>query len=208
MIEFIVTGTGRSTTKYTAEVLTAAELPCGHEHACSSWMDDYSDDQVWRDAPSGVGESSWQAAPFTDAMQAEGVKVIHLVRHPAEVASSLIGNRMLLPEPEGGALLPWHEFIKAHLGDRLWRLHPHDRALQFWVDWNLLIKTPDLRWTAPVTGREIDDLAYLLGRRADTSAIDSVSKQVNHWREVEHLKRRDFTQVVWDEAMDLWRSYF
>jgi len=203
VIDFIITGTGRSTTKYTAEVLTAAGLPCGHEHACSSWMDDYSDDQVWRDAPNGVGESSWQAAPFTDAMQAEGVKVVHLIRHPADVASSMVGNNMLT-----GELLPWHKFIRAHLGDRPWRLHPHDRALQFWIDWNLLVKTPDMRWTAPIGGGEILDLAHLLGRRADLSVIESVSKQSNHWREVERLKREDFTRVIWDEAMDLWRSYF
>lgn len=205
MIDFIVTGTGRSTTKYTAEVLTAAGLPCSHETVCASWTDEYGDDGLWRQAFGG--ESSWQAAPFLSAMQAEGVKVIHLVRHPVLVASSMVSNRMLVPEPDG-SLLPWHEFIVEHLGNRIWRMHPHDRALQFWIEWNRMIgETPDLRWFAPVALPDVDDLAYLLGRRIDLSATASIPKQVNHWREVERLKRRDFTRVIWDEAMDLWRSY-
>lgn len=206
MIDFIITGCGRSSTQYTAEVLTAAGLPCGHETVCSSWTDEYGDDGLWRTETGG--ESSWQAAPFAGAMQAEGVKVIHLIRHPAEVASSLIANEMLCLDSPEASPKPWHNFATTYIGDRFWRLHPHDRALWFWTEWNLLISAADLHWTAPINESDIHNLALLLGRRADLSALASISKQVNHRREVERLQQKDFTPVIWDEAMDLWRSYF
>lgn len=211
MINFVITGTGRSGTMWASKALTAAGLPCAHEHSCSSWNDDYSDDQVWRDAPH-IGESSWQAAPFVGEMRAAGVRVVHLVRDPIEVASSMVTNEMLdpVPTPAGGLweLLPWHQFLTTYIGDRIWRLHPHDRALQFWTDWNKLIEQPDLRWLQPVLDRNVVDLGRLLGRIVDTTEIETVPTDTNRWSQVKRLQRRDFTQVVYDEAMDLWRSYF
>jgi hypothetical protein len=207
VIEFVITGTGRSGTMWAAQALTAAGLPCAHEFTCSSWMDDYSDDQIWRTSPPGLlGESSWQAAPFVEEMQAAGVRVVHLVRHPMEVASSLVANEMLLPVH--GGPLPWHRFIEAHIGDHIFRLHPHDRALRFWTEWNMQIKQPDLRWDQPVTWAEFADLGHLLGRDVDYHQIDSVPTDTNRWSPVKQLQRRDFTQAVYDEAMDLWGSYF
>lgn len=205
MIAFVITGTGRSGTMWAAEALTAAGLPCAHEHSCSSWDDDYGDDQVWRDMPGGLGESSWQAAPFVGAMQRAGVPVVHLVRHPIEVASSLIGNNML--QPILGEPLPWHRFIEAHIGDHIFRLHPHDRALRFWTEWNRQIEQPDLRWLQPVTWVDFRHLGRLLGRVVDFHQIDKVPTDMNRWSPVTRLQRRDFTQAVYDEAMDLWRSY-
>lgn len=206
MIDFVITGTGRSGTKWVAEALTAGGVPCAHEHACSSWTDDYSDDQVWRDAPSGVGESSWQAAPFVGEMRASGVLAVHLVRHPVEVASSMIANRMLVPGEDG--ILPWHRFITEHIGDWIWRLHPHDRALQFWIDWNLLVKQADLRWEVPVGAVDVSTLANLLGRPIDTHLAFRVPPTVNHWRDVRRMEPGEFTKNIYDDAMDLWTSYF
>lgn len=205
MIEFVITGTGRSGTKWAAQALTAGEIPCAHEQACSSWMDDFSDDQVWRDAPR-IGESSWQAAPFVGEMQAAGVPVVHLVRHPIEVASSMVSNRMLVPGEDG--ILPWHQFITAHIGDWIWRLHPLDRALQFWTDWNKQIKTPDLRWIVPVDDRDLDALSRRLVRPVDVHKAYMVPPTINHWRDVDRLEARQFTQSIYDDAMDLWKSYF
>lgn len=206
MIDFVITGTGRSGTMWAAKALTAAGLPCAHEHSCSSWEDDYSDDQVWRDMPGGLGESSWQAAPFVGAMQRAGVPVVHLVRDPIEVASSLVANEMLLPVDD--TPLPWHQFIAAHIGDHIFRLHPHDRALRFWTEWNKQITEPDLRWLQPVLDSNVVDLGRLLGRIVDTTEMDTVPTDTNRWSPVKGLQRRDFTQVIYDEAMDLWRSYF
>lgn len=189
---------------WTAQALTAAGLPCAHEAACSSWTDEYGDDGLWRTASGG--ESSWQAAPFAREMQEAGVKVVHLVRHPAEVASSLIANRFLLPREDG--LLPWHRFVAEHIGDRIWRLHPHDRALQFWTDWNKQIEQPDLRWLVPVDRFDVDDLGRMLGQVVNLHRINAVPKTVNHRREVERFNETHFTRVIWDDAMDLWRSYF
>lgn len=211
MIDFVITGCGRSGTMWVAEALTAAELPCAHEHFCSSWTDDYGDDQIWRDAPSGVGESSWQAAPFVGEMQAAGVPVVHLVRHPIEVASSLIANRMLLPvqvSEERWELKPWHQFLTTHIGDWVWRLHPHDRALQFWTDWNKLIEKPDLRWLQPVDMYDLDALSHRVARPIDVHKAAQVPRTVNSRRPVDRLLPQDFTSSVYDDAMDLWKSYF
>lgn len=212
MIGFVITGCGRSGTMWAAEALTAAGLPCAHEHTCSSWTDDYGDDQVWRDVPASLGESSWQAAPFVDEMQRAGVPVVHLVRHPIEVASSLVSNRMLLPvqvSEEVWELKPWHKFLSAHIGDWVWRLHPHDRALQFWTAWNKLIKRPDLRWFLDHPAEDqFGALAARLNRPFDASGIEQVPPTVNHRRDVLRLEPRQFTQSIYDDAMDLWRSYF
>lgn len=206
MIGFVITGCGRSGTMWAAEALTAAELPCTHEHSCSSWTDDYGDDQIWRDTPASLGESSWQAAPFVGEMQRAGVPVVHLVRHPVEVASSLVSNQMLLPVD--GELKPWHKFLSAHIGDWIWRLHPHDRALQFWTDWNRLIEQPDLRWLQPVDVFDLDALSRRVGRQIDVHKAARVPRTVNRRADVDRLERRQFTDSIYDDAMDLWRSYF
>jgi hypothetical protein len=206
MLDFVVTGTGRSGTMWAAKALKAAGLPCMHETWCSSWTDTYGDNGDWRYAPFGGGESSWQAAPFVGEMQAAGVRVVHLVRDPIKVASSLVGNKMLLPVD--GEPLPWHRFIEAHIGDHIFRLHPHDRALRFWTEWNKQIAEPDLRWLQPVLDSNVVDLGRLLGQIVDTTEMDTVPTDTNRWSPVKELQRRDFTQVVYDEAMDLWRSYF
>lgn len=207
MIDFVITGTGRSGTMWAAKALTAAGLPCTHEYVCSSWTDTYGDNLAWQSTPRGLlGESSWQAAPFVEEMRAAGVKVIHLVRHPLEVASSMVTNDMLLPVDD--TPLPWHRFIEAHIGDHIFRLHPHDRALRFWTEWNKQITEPDLRWLQPVLDSNVVDLGRLLGRIVDTTEMDTVPTDTNRWSPVKGLQRRDFTQVIYDEAMDLWRSYF
>jgi hypothetical protein len=110
---------------------------------------------------------------------------------------------MLAPGP----VVPWHHFIEAHIGDHLWRLHPHDRALRFWIDWNKQIETPHLRWHMPVGAREFDGLARLLGRQFDPYQVEKVPKDVNHWKPVTRLDRKDFVESIYDEAMDLWRFY-
>lgn len=205
MIDFVITGTGRSGTKWVARALQAGGIPCGHEQACSSWTDDYQDDQIWRESHQ-VGESSWQAAPFVGEMQAAGVLAVHLVRHPVEVASSMVSNRMLVPGEDG--ILPWHRFIVEHIGDWIFRLHPHDRALQFWTDWNKQIKHPDLRWLVPVDSVDVVTLAERLRRPVDIRKAFQVPPTVNHWRDVSRLEARQFTTNIYDDAMDLWKSYF
>lgn len=76
---FLITGCGRSGTKYTALLLGAAGVRCGHEVACTP-----TGFQGFGDA---VGESSWFAAGYMDQMP-DDVVVVHQVRHPESTVRS------------------------------------------------------------------------------------------------------------------------
>lgn len=77
---FVVVGTGRSGTKYTAELLTALGIPCGHERVYTR----HDVKKQW-----GLrGDASWLAVPHLDRFK--GV-VLHQVRDPLAVVRSFVG---------------------------------------------------------------------------------------------------------------------
>ena len=69
-MRLLVTGCGRSGTKWLAHSLTVAGVPTGHEDAFSVARHGEGD---W------TSEVSWLAAPYTPM---RGTHVVHLVRHP------------------------------------------------------------------------------------------------------------------------------
>ena len=83
---FVVTGCARSGTGYTARLLTDLGVPCDHEALFTPYTERF-------DGFSGTrGDSSWLAVPFIDQLPA-GTVVLHQVRHPKAVVSSLLGIR-------------------------------------------------------------------------------------------------------------------
>lgn len=86
---FIVTGCGRSGTKWAAQALTAAGLPCGHEIVFHPRVRR----PMWsRWVP---GEASWLAVPYLGRLG--GVTVVHQVRHPLDVIRSLCDIKLFDP---------------------------------------------------------------------------------------------------------------
>ena len=126
----LLTGCGRSGTSYTATLLSALDVRCGHELVFRlpeivrgevSWPDDLP------------AESSWLAAPFLDLLPA-GTRIWHQVREPLAVLRSL--RRVGLFEKPG----PFRTFVVEHLGAELESASPLEAGLIYWDRWNALVE--------------------------------------------------------------------
>jgi len=132
----LVTGIGRSGTKYMSSVLTESGLACGHE-ALFDWRTKKL--PSWRGK---TAESSWYATPWL-SHYGDTVLKIHLVRHPLDWLSSWVdtvwvkrssGTFVALEHATG---IDWHK-----RADR----DPVNAAMELWVLWNGLIdKYADMR---------------------------------------------------------------
>lgn len=138
MIKYAVVGSPRSGTHWAAQVLGVPHEPE------PVWGQDFVDGRVWQSATDKGFVSCW-LTPFTKNMQAEGVRAIHLIRHPMQVAESLVGANMVTPDLD--TLIGFHGFISKHIGDG-WTKHrtPGDRALAFWLAWTDLADSADRVW--------------------------------------------------------------
>lgn len=194
MIRFLVTGTPRASTKWTAHALTKIGLWCTHEETFSGWASDYGDEERWRDSPDG--DSSWLGAPFSPAVKDAGIPVIGLLRDPILVARSLVRMGFF----ETGQ--PYLSFIEAHTPTVFNHDHLPDRALAFWVAWTRLIEA-DYWWPVPFTPRDV----WGLGDRMQVPTHD-ISEALrfppmNHkhaWYDLDW----SFDQGLLDEAGKLW----
>lgn len=97
--DLLVLSAGRSGSGYIATVLTRAGLPCGHEAHYNLTGLHESDHRA---------ESSWLALPRVEDGHFDG-PVVHQVRHPLSVLSSL-ANGILLRTREQ----PYRRFREAH----------------------------------------------------------------------------------------------
>jgi hypothetical protein len=154
-VPFVVTGCGRSGTRYTANLLTAAGFTCGHERIFSPW----TKDDVVPTFDDVQGDSSWLAVPFLARLPA-GAVVLHQVRHPLPTISSHLGINYFERRVRWRRSLSWAKrwaLDLRKLGDgrshRLmtrpytsWgRRHAPEiydeptemaRATRYWLDWN------------------------------------------------------------------------
>lgn len=78
---FVVTGCGRSGTKFTATVFAQLGFRCGHEEVFVPTLDRF------RGFGEAQGDSSTLAVPFLDQLE-RGTLVLHQVRHPLDVIRS------------------------------------------------------------------------------------------------------------------------
>lgn len=91
--EFIVTGTGRSGTGFTAAFLTALGIPTGHEEVLNPYYP-YDANDLSRDWPEGLrGDASWLAVPHLAQIKSldSSPAIIHVVRNPLHVMRSMVG---------------------------------------------------------------------------------------------------------------------
>lgn len=121
-----ILSTGRAGSGYIARLLTAAGVPCGHEHY-------YSTGNLHR-SPHRA-ESSWLALPRVESGHFKG-RVHHQVRHPLRVISSLLNGQM-----QANRNRPYAHFQQAHLNlsehfspvtGREWLAF----TIRFVVEWN------------------------------------------------------------------------
>lgn len=145
---FLITGCGRSGTGYTAQLLTALGLPCGHETIFSlpavvkervAWPKTYP------------GDSSWLAVPYLAELPA-GTAILHQVRDPLAVVRSFSRIRFFQEQ------VPYREFLERHL-EGLAECEPFEAALRYWDEWNAKAEE----------AAQIEGLAYLRYRLEDLS---------------------------------------
>lgn len=122
MTQLLVTGTGRCGTGYTAKLLTAAGVPCGHEEVFTP--------QGIVDRPDLEADASWCAVPFLDSFQG---RVVHLVRHPLAVVRSFVGIGFF----ERDLHFPHRKFAGRHFERSGF---PLPDAMRWWIEWNRRIE--------------------------------------------------------------------
>ena len=157
-LKFVIVGTGRCGTVYLAKLLSALELPCTHEGIFSyegldtallklnnkskiqnSEISLRSGDWL-KNFDSVQGDASYLAAPFLNHPALSNTKIIHIIRHPLKVISSLVDDfgyftdTSLPINPD-----PWQEFIYSHIPVLKSPMEPLDRAALYWIEWNKMI---------------------------------------------------------------------
>ncbi len=119
MKKFLVTGIGRSGTKYVAETLTAAGVPCGWEKSFFANRHDLG----WEG-----GEASWFAMPRIGELPA-GTVVLHQTREPM----AWLRSWLQLSEKWNPGV---KSFVEDHCGFYIWERAAHPASdMQIYVNW-------------------------------------------------------------------------
>lgn len=100
--DYLITGTGRSGTRYAATLMTELGYPCSHE----TWYNIYAECS----GPPG-GESSWLAVPRLPIPR----PTVQLVRHPHKVLESRVSS-MFLSFNREGPKTRWETYATVNMG--------------------------------------------------------------------------------------------
>jgi hypothetical protein len=160
-LKYIVTGTGRCGTLFMANFLTSMGFPCTHEAIFTPEGVDKAKRVLKQDEPAIssrisrgdnlsdyelkiVAESSYMAAPFLKQFDAE---VIHVVRNPAGVVASMIGdsfrnftNSHPTHIPDFPDHILYEEFMYEHVNELRGEMPQIDRCCLFYIRWNEMIE--------------------------------------------------------------------
>ncbi len=138
-MRFVVTGSPRSGTRYTAKLMAALGLPCDHEKTLRP-LATVVDVAKWPKLD--VGESSWMAWSLLPVMVGYDIPVLHTIRNPWKVIDSLTNrNQILNPLAScDSALQGVRELINLYLPDLFDREQRVDRAAALVLGWNQLIE--------------------------------------------------------------------
>lgn len=131
MLKFLVTGTPRSGTMYMSKLLTSLGVPCGHEQVFTA-SGIIEQDVVM------VAESSWMAVPFLNNPFLYNATIIHVVRHPIQVISSIINSLYFFNRS-----YPKNEFETVaykFTPDLIVNDNQVARACLFYVHWNEIVE--------------------------------------------------------------------
>lgn len=128
-MRFVVTGLGRSGTKYMSKLLRATGIQCTHEGVFSLKAVEANPLKI---TGSG-GDSSWLAAPFLRLLP-QHTTVLHQVRNPIDTAASWVAR-------DRSDQNPYTRFAARYCGFDYFSLEPTLRAARLWVAWNAMIES-------------------------------------------------------------------
>lgn len=175
-MRLLVTGCGRSGTKWLARCLTEAGLDCGHERAFTVADHGGSD---WS------AEVSWLAAPWTPIADAH---VVHLVRHPLDVIRSRVATQVFEHRDRGRneagdpkpTLGPWGAFAYRWCPAMVDAPGPVWRAAAHWVQWNRLVVADELLRIEDVDAATVTRLARLVDPAAGIDVLPPAGERGGH----------------------------
>jgi len=181
-MKFVVTGCARSGTKYTATVLTLSGILTGHEGVINSWKPDtWTIKDDWKTSTYD-GDVSFLAAPHVKYLSSAGLTVVHLVRPPLQVVSSIVNNQWTFD-----LRAPYMQYIAHHIPELMETPPGPQRAALYWLRWNTLAaQNYDFLWdTTNITSENIHELADATGvtvtKKAVKKAVDRVPRNVHQW---------------------------
>lgn len=128
MKRFLITGTGRSGTKWCATALRIAGVYCGHEQVFATAMLPEHNSPYWGDL---VGDSSLAAMPYMAELP--GVTKVLVVRHPLDFVSSMLKVGPLLAGVQPAGL---QEYLTVTFPDVMTAKNEVEAALRYWLHWN------------------------------------------------------------------------
>lgn len=166
MIPHVVTGMPRSSTKWTAQVLTFAGIPTTHEYVFDRWVDAMDRARLAR-----FGDCSWIAAPFAAELSSAGVPVVALVRDPLAVVTSLCGPAMPGFNGKPGKRPVFMQWVEKKIGP----LHGSlpEQGLRWWVEWTRLATAhADVIVPTPIDSSSLLDVGALLDHEPNPEALE------------------------------------
>jgi len=167
-LKYIIVGTGRCGTVFTAKLLSSIGIPCTHEAIFShdglnnailrlqgkrpiytstiSKLCSVADEEkgtYWFDkqADNIVAESSYMAAPYLDCKYLRKTIVIHLIRNPLAVINSFIHLEYFTKAAETDEYhAKYHRFIYRQFPELRHYRNPIVKAALYYIKWNEMIR--------------------------------------------------------------------
>ena len=178
-MRFVVTGTPRSATRYSAQLFEALGVPCSHEQTLRPTTSGVDVLNWW--SAGDKGESSWMALMLLPVMQGP-VAVFHTVRDPWKVIDSLANRNAILKADQapGSAMWTIRTMIDAYLPGVMQRESRIDRAASFVLGWNQLIadRVPE-RFVYNADRLDVETVRQMLGHIAIERTDDEISEALN-----------------------------
>lgn len=201
MDRFLITGTGRCGTAYTALLLSRMGLMTGHELVFTPGN---GPETEWGPYP---GESSWIAAPFAGAL---GIPWVHLVRNPLDVVRSLVGIEFFARNEPAHA--PYEATVFATLD---WHPEPSTereelitRACRFVSEWTALIERQQPTLTITVEALAEPAAAQRLHTTLTGEPLaEPLLRQVLAHKDRRHNTRTRDETVTWEELTPTVREW-
>jgi hypothetical protein len=193
-LEFVVVGSGRSGTTYTAHIFTALGIPCGHEDVFNhhqNTLENLNSPAKGISREFVVGECSWSAVPFLG--QFDGF-VFHQRREPIKVLNSWLKNGLFSNPDLSDFQISALRFI-----DRFFTRETDTlRTVIRWIiEWNERCEPhADLSWNIECLDEEtLANVTRLIGR----------PKTIEHCRAVLSMLPRNINsngppgELTWDD---------
>lgn len=153
-IKYLVAGTPRSGTVYMARLLSSLGIMCGHESIFTTdglngaisilkniknaqTSEVSKDGNTWFNPETQIAESSYMSAPFLNEACLSNCKIIHAIRNPIEVISSIYFDANFWDDE---IQRPYRNFVYSHLPELKNIPCKIERTMAFYIWWNELVE--------------------------------------------------------------------